>query len=134
MLFNFAFESGRRCVKECNIKGMRIKEGEFVRVNVLDIHYDADVWGPVDPNTFYPPRHSPLTKRHPLAFWGFGNGPRNCIGMKFAVVEMKLALVKLLQRYELHASVNTPERLEFTESVVRTPKYGVNVLFRKRSF
>jgi cytochrome P450 len=67
-----------------------------------------------------------------MAFLGFGQGPRNCIGMKFAMVEMKLALVKLLRKFEVHPSEETPERLEFVEGLVRTPKYGVPVKLKKR--
>jgi hypothetical protein len=52
--------------------------------------------------------------------------------MKFAMVEMKLALVKLLQRYEIHPSENTPLKLETVEGIVRAPKNGVNILFKKR--
>ena len=68
-----------------------------------------------------------------LAFMPFGLGPRNCVGMKFAYMELKIALVKLLQKYEIHPSINTPDALEFDESSVRTPKNGVKVIFKKRN-
>jgi cytochrome P450 len=116
------------------INGIDIAKDVFVRPNTLDIHYDADVWGPVDPQVFYPPRMSPEIKRHPMAFLGFGQGPRNCIGMKFAMVEMKLALVKLLHKYEIHPSPETPDKIVFTEGAVRTPKYGIPIKLKKRVF
>lgn len=105
----------------------------MIRPDVLGIHFDAELWGPVDPNVFYPSRHSPDAKRNPMAFLGFGLGPRNCVGMKFALVEMKLAIVKLLLKYEIHPTENTPKKLEIVETIVRTPKNGVKVLFRKRT-
>ena len=86
--------------------------------------------GPQDPKIFYPPRHE--VKRHPASFLAFGLGPRNCIGMKFAIVEMKLALVNLLRSYELHPSKNTPKELSFVEGIVRQPKDGVPLMFKKR--
>jgi hypothetical protein len=45
--------------------------------DVLSIHYDPEIWGPTDPNVFYPPRFSPEIKRNPVAYLGFGVGPRN---------------------------------------------------------
>lgn len=47
----------RRCVKKCNIKGIDFPEDLTVIVDVLSLHYDSDLWGPVDPYVFYPLRY-----------------------------------------------------------------------------
>ena len=47
-----------------------IPKGINIVVDVLSIHYDASLWGPVDPNVFYPNRF--LEKRHPAAWLPFG--------------------------------------------------------------
>lgn len=48
---------------------------------------------------------------HPqLAHIPFGLGPRNCIGMRFALVEAKVALIEILQRYILLRSPDTEVR------------------------
>ena len=67
-----------------------------------------------------------------MAFLSFGVGPRYCIGMKFALLELKLALVKMISNYEIRPSKNTPEYLTFNEGIVRIPREDINVLIKKR--
>ena len=111
---------------------MDIQYNMTIAVDVLSIHYDPDLYGPVDPNEFYPQRFAPEHKRNPLAFLAFGIGPRNCIGMKFALIELKIGLVKLLLNYEIKPGKSFPQKMQFNEGIVRTPKDGVNVVFNKR--
>ena len=68
----------RRCTQATRIKNIDIPLDLAIAVDVLSIHYDAQLWGPVDPKQFYPSRFSPEHKRNPLAFVAFGLGPRNC--------------------------------------------------------
>nr|QEV83808.1 cytochrome P450 [Brachionus rotundiformis] len=121
----------RRCTKKTTIKGIDIPVDTPIAVDVLSIHFDADLWGPHDPNQFYPPRHQ--VKRNPLAFMAFGNGPRNCIGMKFALIELKIALCKLIVDFEfLPKSYHRLNDINLIEGAVRSPKNGVTILLNKR--
>jgi hypothetical protein len=52
--------------------------------------------------------------------------------MKFALIELKIGLVKLLKNYEIQPGPNTPDKLEFDEGSVRVPKNGINAIFKKR--
>ena len=45
------------------------------------------------------------------AFLAFGHGPRNCIGMRFALYEAKVAIVAMVRRFRLLKTPNTPERI-----------------------
>ena len=52
--------------------------------------------------------------------------------MKFALTEWKMTLVYILRNFEIHPSPGTARKLEFREGIVRQPKDGVQVLFKKR--
>nr|APA31882.1 cytochrome p450 06345 [Brachionus plicatilis] len=121
----------RRCTKATNVNGIDIPYDTPIAFDVLSVHGDPDLWGPVDPGVFYPERHE--TKRHPLAFLGFGAGPRNCIGMKFALIELKIALIKLILNFEfIKSDISMHNRLQFEEGIVRTAINGVTVILKKR--
>ncbi|CAF1121404.1 unnamed protein product, partial [Brachionus calyciflorus] len=122
----------RRCTNPTQVKGINFGLNDSIAIDILSIHYDEELWGPVDPNLFYPLRHK--EKRHPVAFMGFGAGPRNCIGMKFAINELKIALAKLIINFEfLKSDKHNYEKLEFEEGIVRTAANGVTVILKKRN-
>lgn len=53
-----------------------------------------------EPLSFKPERfNAPL--QNPNAFIPFSSGPRNCIGQHMAMMEIRLALVRILEKYEL---------------------------------
>ena len=47
----------RRCVYPTTINGMSIPKDFSIVIDVLSIHFDPELWGPVDPNVFYPLRY-----------------------------------------------------------------------------
>uniref|UniRef100_A0A1I8N027 Uncharacterized protein n=1 Tax=Musca domestica TaxID=7370 RepID=A0A1I8N027_MUSDO len=52
-------------------------------------------------NEFLPERHQQPAKMHNFQFTPFSAGPRNCIGQKFAMYEMKVILTNIIRTYEL---------------------------------
>jgi hypothetical protein len=54
-------------------------------------------------------------------------------GMRFALLEMKLALVKILIKYNVRPTANTPTKLDiWTEGTVRRPKQKIPIILEKR--
>ncbi|CAF0997330.1 unnamed protein product [Adineta steineri] len=112
-----------------NICGHQIEKGCVILPDVYSVHYDTDIWGPQDPKLFDPERHS--VKRHPLAYLAFGMGPRNCVGMRFALMELKMCLVRLLRSYTVHPGEKFQEGMTLTEKFVITPE-AINIRLENR--
>ncbi|XP_064199080.1 cytochrome P450 4B1-like [Anguilla rostrata] len=87
--------------------GRSIPEGSLVGASVYGIHRNSTVWE--NPEVFDPLRFLPenCARRSPHAFVPFSAGPRNCIGQKFAMNEMKVATALILRRFQL---AKDPER------------------------
>lgn len=70
-----------------------------------------------------------LEKKSSFAFVPFSAGPRNCIGQKFAMLEMKSFVCKLLQHYELLPQ--DPEIVPVMNLILRSST-GVHVALKQR--
>ncbi|MBK8489410.1 MAG: cytochrome P450 [Saprospirales bacterium] len=98
-LFPPAHAFGRIAMADDAIMGYRIPKGSSVFFSVYGLHRNPDYWP--DPERFDPNRFAPgkEKERPKLAYMPFGAGPRMCIGNHFALVEIQLLLVLLLQRF-----------------------------------
>jgi cytochrome P450 len=103
--------------------------GCVIQPDILSIHYNIDIWGPEDPTIFYPERHT--TKRHAAAWMPFGIGPRHCIGIRFALMELKLCLIRLLTRYRVIAGEQIEQGFQRQERLVIQPN-GIYVKLEQR--
>jgi cytochrome P450 len=79
----------------------RIPKGTIVGVCPWTLHRNPRLWA--NPEAFDPERFTPTraAERPRYAFLPFGAGPRMCIGNGFAMMEAKLLLATILQRYRL---------------------------------
>ncbi|XP_076168680.1 putative cytochrome P450 6a14 [Ptiloglossa arizonensis] len=71
-------------------------------IPVFSIHRDPDIYP--NPDAFIPERFSEeaIGTRHPMNYLPFGDGPRNCIGARFAVYQSKLGLITILRNHEVN--------------------------------
>ncbi|EPY73033.1 cytochrome P450 3A12, partial [Camelus ferus] len=98
-LFSIAGRLERACKKDVEIKGVFIPKGTVVMVPVFALHRDPELWP--EPEEFRPERFNKKNQDsiNPYTYLPFGTGPRNCIGMRFAMMNMKLAIVRVLQNF-----------------------------------
>ena len=63
----------------------------------------------------------------PSSYMPFGMGPRNCIGMRFAIVSMKLVVVELLQRFSVTSCEETQVPVELENQGFLMPKTPIKL-------
>ncbi|XP_071830914.1 cytochrome P450 3A24-like [Apostichopus japonicus] len=110
------------------IKDLLIPKGFRIFVPVYAIHHDPEIWE--DPEEFQPERFNKENrgKIHPASWLPFGDGPRNCIGMRLAMMEIKFGIIRVLQEYKLKTCSETeiPPVLN-ARSPFLCPKNGVKL-------
>nr|CAH0104368.1 unnamed protein product [Daphnia galeata] len=109
----------RECNKDVTYNGIEIKKGTMITVPTFALHYDPDNYA--DPETFNPDRWSNDNKaeRNPYTFLPFGMGPRNCVGMRFALEEIKIALCTIVIQFRFFPVRETPEKMQFEKGFIQ---------------
>ncbi|OQV25021.1 Cytochrome P450 3A9 [Hypsibius exemplaris] len=123
----------RECKESCVIKNISIPEGMAILIPVWSLHHDPEYWP--EPHLFNPDRFMGENAANipQMAFMAFGDGPRNCIGMSFAMMEIRITIVRMLQKYQLLPGKNSEGPLELESPfVTMNPKNGVNVQLKRR--
>ncbi|XP_029718563.2 cytochrome P450 4c21 [Aedes albopictus] len=115
------------------LDGVNIPSGTNFVVNIGALHRRKDLWGE-DPLEFNPDNFLPekVEHRHPYAFIPLSAGPRVCIGNRYAMLSLKVFLIRLLQRYRLSTKL-TRKDLKFKFQVTLKLKIPYTVQMERRN-
>ncbi|KAH8321364.1 hypothetical protein KR074_003022, partial [Drosophila pseudoananassae] len=109
-----------------------IEKGTSALIPIQCIHHDPEIYP--NPEEFDPSRFDPeaVKSRHPMAYLPFGEGPRNCIGLRFGKLQSKIGLIFLLRRFRFSPSKRTEIPLIFgTRNFTLNTKYGLHLKVEK---
>ncbi|XP_046827974.1 cytochrome P450 4C1-like isoform X2 [Vespa crabro] len=91
----------RYLTEDMQLKNYLIPAGTMCHLNIYSIHRNPEYWP--NPEVFDPDRFLPenLKNRHPYSYIPFSAGPRNCIGQRFAMLELKVIVAYILHNFHL---------------------------------
>lgn len=117
----------RRCGYKYQIPGSKVElpAGMRVIIPIYGLHHDPDYYP--DPGTFNPERFTDENKRtrHPYTYLPFGEGQRNCIGMRFALLQIKVGIISFLRNHRVEICEGTVAPIKFSRrSLVTTSEKG----------
>lgn len=130
----------KKCTKEytipksSNTPEYTIKVGTPVIIPMGGLQRDPKYFS--NPDDFNPDRFSPenINKITKFAFVPFGDGPRICLGQRFALIQIKIGVVRLLTEFEIRLNKKTIEPLVMNPRIfISKPLNPVYLDFFKKS-
>ncbi|KAL7026346.1 hypothetical protein ACKWTF_013878 [Chironomus riparius] len=102
-----------------------IKKGSSVWIPTLSFHFDEQFWE--NPTKFDPERFTQeeIDKRPPFCYFPFGEGPRNCIGMRFGLLNVKYGVATIIKTFKVTADARMTHPIKLNPRVPHLePKDG----------
>ncbi|CAI8046134.1 Cytochrome P450 3A29 [Geodia barretti] len=124
----------RHCEADIELERHTLPKGADVYIPTFLVHKSPDLWP--QPYRFDPGRFSneERMKREAMTHMPFGAGPHVCLGAKFALAQMKMALVSILHHYTFVLSPKTEVPLRIAHSAAAdVPLNGVVLLILPRN-
>lgn len=100
---------GRQVMEDIEYDGSILPKGLILIVAISEMHRNPELYP--DPDIFDPERFTleNSAARHPYAYLPFSAGSRNCIGQKFAMLEIKSTVSKILRNFKLLPTIPSHE-------------------------
>ena len=120
--------TSRECKQTCAVTDdLIIEKGISVTLPIFLIHRNPKYWP--NPEKFDPERFNPNNERsYPtFAFLPFGQGPRNCIGKRLALLVAKMTLITIMKEVQFERSADTEVPLDLSIDILTSPKNGIKL-------
>lgn len=113
------------------VGGYHIPAGVTVCISMYAVHRLAHLYP--NPEVFDPSRFEPeqVAARHRFSYLPFAAGHRNCIGAGQALIELKLVVARIAQRFELDLAPG--QRVEPAPGTTMYPRHGMKMIIRHAS-
>lgn len=112
--------TGRITVLPTSLEGVDLPVGTEVIMSSYCLHREPDLYP--EPQKFRPERWETINPT-PFEYAPFGAGPRTCLGAGFAMLEVKILLAILLQRFAFELAPGL--RVDRWTNVVMSPRHGL---------
>ncbi|XP_075983406.1 cytochrome P450 6B5-like [Anticarsia gemmatalis] len=113
--------------------GLRLEKGLRVHLPVIHLHNNPDFFP--EPEEYKPERFYGDNKRDikPYTYMPFGDGPRVCIGMRFAKMQMMAGFITLFKKYRVELADGMKRKLTMEpKSLITQAKGGINLKLVER--
>lgn len=115
----------RIVAKDSELGGHTFPKGSEIFLSIFHMHHDPAVFS--DPDAFDPRRWETI-KPTTFEYNPFSAGPRMCIGASFAMMEIKIALAMILQRFAFELPKGS--RVDPRIAITMAPKNGLKLTLR----
>lgn len=130
--------TNRRCTKEYTLPGTNIvlPVGTMVGIPIISLHGDPKYYP--NPKRFDPDRFSAANKSgktfSDMPYLPFGDGPRNCIGMRMGKLFTKVGIATILQKFRIELDArHTESELTFAkDAIIPIAVGGINLKMHHR--
>ena len=118
-------------MEDCEIGGYFVPKGSLVMLSHYVTHHMEDVFD--HPDQFRPERWERI---NPTAYEyiPFSAGPRMCIGMQMAMMEMKTLLPMMLQRYRIEPAPGATVNYRDMPTLIPRPGIPMTIHPQDRQF
>ncbi|GFU45905.1 cytochrome P450 3A8 [Nephila pilipes] len=124
--------TNRFAIEDAQYGDIQIPKGTLIQAPAHLMHHDPEFWS--EPEIFDPERFNTKPNADGITYLPFGVGPRNCLGMRLAQLEAKLAIAHTISKFRIELGQRHQDKFVVSNRIrTLTPGKGVYVKVESRS-